>query len=118
MREQAQLNYKLELDRLKRFSQKWDEYFRLLMEKYPMYQKVQEAVSIIEKVKNSDETIDAKILIEKIDDTLEKEQAFNPKSKILDYVASTSDNGFNMEDVLNPGELKLEDLCKELGLID
>jgi predicted nuclease with TOPRIM domain len=29
MREQAQLNYKLELDRLKRFSQKWDEYFSM-----------------------------------------------------------------------------------------
>ena len=42
---------------------------------------------------------------------------FNPKKKIVDYIASTGDNGFNLDEVLNPGELQLEDLCKELGLM-
>ena len=48
----------------------------------------------------------------------EKEEKFDPKSKIRDYIAATGDNGFNLDEVLNPGELQLEDLCKELGLID
>ena len=43
---------------------------------------------------------------------------FDPKSKIEAFVAATSDNGFNLNEVLNPGELQLEDLCKELGLIE
>ena len=40
------------------------------------------------------------------------------KQKIKDYIAATGDNGFNLDDVLNPGELELEELCRELGLID
>ena len=43
---------------------------------------------------------------------------FNPKSKIKDYIVATNDGGFDMNEVLNPGVLKLEDLCKELGLIE
>ena len=41
-----------------------------------------------------------------------------PDKSIQDYIASTGDNGFNLDEVLNPGELKLEDLCKELGLLE
>ena len=43
---------------------------------------------------------------------------FNPKAKIDESLAATSDNGFNLDEVLNPGTLHLEDLCKELGLLD
>ena len=42
---------------------------------------------------------------------------FNPKKKIEEYVSSET-NGFNLEEVLNPGELDLGDLCKELGLTE
>ena len=38
--------------------------------------------------------------------------------KINDYIVATSDTEFNLDEVLNPGELDLEDLCKELGLMD
>ena len=55
--------------------------------------------------------------------TLRKETAasstapFNPKAKIDAYMKSES--GFDMEEVLNPkGELNLEDLCRDLGLMD
>ena len=48
----------------------------------------------------------------------EKNQPFNPKEIINDYVAATGDNGFDLDEVLNPGELQLEDLCKELGLLE
>ena len=43
---------------------------------------------------------------------------FNPRKIMDNYVASVSENGFNLQDVLNPGELELEDICKELGLIE
>ena len=43
---------------------------------------------------------------------------FNPKKIMDEYIATTGDNGFNLDEVLNPGELHLEDLCKELGLIE
>ena len=48
----------------------------------------------------------------------EKVKIFNPKQKINEYIAATADNGFNLEEVLNPGTLHLEDLCKELGLLE
>ncbi|MBR0190267.1 MAG: hypothetical protein IJQ23_07790, partial [Clostridia bacterium] len=67
---------------------------------------------------------DAKTVIYTADKSLSgvknaKNAAFNPKEKIADYIAATSDdnNGFNMDEVLNPGALRLEDLCKELGLL-
>ena len=43
---------------------------------------------------------------------------FQPKNKIRDYIAATENDGFNMDEVLNPGDLQLEDLCKELGLLE
>jgi hypothetical protein len=42
----------------------------------------------------------------------------SPKKMISDYISSNSENGFNMDEVLNPGDLELEELCKELGLLD
>ena len=49
---------------------------------------------------------------------IDDKMVFNPKSKIADYIVATDGSGFNMDEVLKPGELKLEDLCKELGLMD
>ena len=66
-----------------------------------------------------DENKSPKKIVEELDVAIDgKKPKFNPKSKIKDYIASTSDNGFNMDEVLNPGALKLEDICKELGLIE
>ena len=41
-----------------------------------------------------------------------------PKERVNDFIAVTSDSGFNIDEVLNPGKLELEDLCKELGLME
>ena len=57
---------------------------------------------------------------EELDDLIERETAaaqFNPKEKIERYIENDV-NGFNLEEVLNPGELQLEDLCRELGLME
>ena len=44
------------------------------------------------------------------------DKTFNPKEKIDAFIKA--ENGFDINEVLNPGELDLEDLCKELGLMD
>lgn len=118
--EKAELQYELELKRIKNFSEKWNGYFKELKEKYPLYPVVKRAIDIKDKLEQlSDENVSGKDAIRELDKMLEQDkEKFDPKSKIKDYIVATSDNGFNMEEVLNPGALKLEDLCKELGLIE
>ncbi len=119
IKEQAQLEYVLELQRLKDFIKKWDKYFITLKEKYPC-DSTKKALDIKKQVEEVSKEDDAKECIEKLDEMIsEQNRAFNPKTKIKEYIsATTSENGFNINDVLNPGKLELEDLCKELGLIE
>lgn len=121
VKEKANLQYSLELERLKQFSARWEKYLNFLKEKYPLYEPVNRATEIKEEIDAIDEELSAKSAIELLDEKLidaELNRPFNPKEKIKDYIAATGDNGFNLEEVLNPGELKLEEICKELGLID
>ena len=116
----ANHQYSLEIERLKKFTARWDDYFKKLMEKYPLYPPTKQAVELNEMIKSFSGEVDPKQAIDELEKRLpqENEGQFEPKAKIRDYIAATSDNGFNLNEVLNPGELKLEDICKELGLID
>lgn len=118
LKKEANEQYELEIERLKRFSKKWNAYFKELKEKYPLYQPIQNAIDINNELNTNKG--EPKEVIEKLSSMLpnDEDKPFNPKSKIKDYIAATTDNGFNLDEVLNPGELHLEDLCKELGLID
>lgn len=117
LKEQAQAEYALEVERLKAFSVKWQDYFSDLREKYPFYPTTKIALDINDAVNSV--SLDPKQVVSVVEDKLSQAPTeFNPKSKIGDYIAATGDNGFNLDEVLNPGKLKLEDLCKELGLID
>ncbi len=120
IKEQAQLEYALEMQRLRDFSRKWDRYFNNIKDKYPSCKTTEKALEIKNKVDALSEDDSPKQAIEKLDDMVsEQNRAFNPKSKIKDYIlATTSESGFNINEVLNPGKLELEDLCKELGLIE
>ncbi len=121
VREKANLQYSLEIERLKQFSKRWESYLNDLKEKYPMYAPVAIAEGVKAEIDKLNGEENAKDIIEELDDKLidaEFNKPFNPKAKIREYIAATGDNGFNLEEVLNPGELKLEDICKELGLID
>jgi hypothetical protein len=121
LKEKSELQYKLEIEKLKEFTVRWNGYFEELKEKYPMYAPVKKALEIkgkIDKISSKDKP---KEVIGKLESSIPKEVAgdnFNPKRKIRDYIAATGDNGFNLDEVLNPGELQLEDICKELGLLD
>ncbi len=117
--EQAEMQYALELEALKKFNADWKEYFEKLQEKYPSDKFVKNTAKIKERLENFPKKKNPKKAVQELSDLIsDKAQEFNPKSKIQDYIAATSDSAFNMEEVLNPGKLELEDLCKELGLIE
>ena len=120
----TEMQYSLNTEYLKNFAEKWEEYFNYLTDKYPMYSVTEKALSLKEKLtellKVGDNVVTAQTLSETLDSIggEKNSSVFNPKNKISEYIAATSDNGFNMEEVLNPGELRLEDICKELGLLE
>lgn len=117
----ADKKYSLEILSLTQFHEKWTRYFNYLFEKYPLYPEIEEMKKISREIGSILASHnDDKKKITKLEKIFEngKNIPFDPKKKIEEYVSATSDNGFNLDEVLNPGELKLEDLCKELGLID
>ena len=120
------LEYQLEIESLKNFSTRWQAYFDYLKEKYPYYDKVSQALELNDELKvifgekSSKKAVKnaEQLFVGKKPQKAKNEPIFDPKSKINDYINAVSVNGFNMDEVLNPGELRLEDLCKELGLTD
>lgn len=120
VKRKTDMQYSLAVERISVFLNKWNAYFDHLKEKYPMYPVVQNAIKIKEKIGEIIGNKSAETVIYTADAELPEvktDNSFNPKEKIADYIAATSDNGFNMDEVLNPGALRLEDLCKELGLL-
>ena len=119
MQKETDLKYSLEEEKLKKFSAKWKAYFGYLKEKYPYYPALKEREILFEKVNELFGSSSPTQTVIKADELLaDEEYVFNPQKRINDYISATSDNGFNLDEVLNPGELKLEDLCKELGLME
>lgn len=121
LKDKAELQYMLEVERLKKFASRWEKYFDELKEKYPLYPPVKKAVEFINKVDKIADDENSREVISRVEAIIPKNvggEKFDPKSKIRDYIAATGDNGFNLDDVLNPGEIELEDICKELGLMD
>ncbi len=116
--QKAKLEYELEVKKIKNFSSKWKSFIDELNKQYSKDSKVKKAVKVSNNIKALSNTFDKKAIDELDKQINVKKEKFNPKSKIKDYIVATSDNGFNMDEVLNPGSLKLEDICKELGLIE
>ena len=112
--------YELTLLKLKNFSKRWDNYFNQLKEKYPLYPFVNEATELSEKINKLIGKYNKKEMVDIIENDLDSAigDNFNPRKVMESYIASVSENGFNLQEVLNPGELELEDICKELGLIE
>ncbi len=117
----ALIKYSLVVESLKKFSADWNAYFEFLKEKYPNYATIQKVVGL---KKTLDETLSENnaektvgIMDEKLSSVTDKIM-YNPKERLNDLIAATGDSGFNIDEVLNPGKLELEDLCKELGLME
>ncbi|MDY6367740.1 MAG: hypothetical protein SPL13_04425 [Clostridia bacterium] len=117
----ANEKYSLEVASIKSFSERFKSYFEYLSQKYPHYDAVKSAVvdfNEIAKIVNGGGTPKQKI--KRADSVMSKKPvaSFNPQEKINEYIANTGENGFNLDEVLNPGELHLGELCKELGLTE
>ena len=114
--ERVKFQYALEVQKLQNFMDKMSDYFDEMQEKYPLYPITKQSLLVRDLVEKSTDAVDT---IKEIDEILFKHgKGFNPKQKIKEYIATTKNSGFNLDDVLNPGELVLEELCKELGLIE
>ena len=122
VKREAENYLELTLLSMKKLSADWQDFFDSLKEKYPTYEvvnKIIETKNKIDRILNSDKGIKrVKEINETLDNINKHSKVFNPQSKINEYIAATSDSGFNLDEVMNPGDLKLEDLCKELGLIE
>ncbi len=122
VKKEAENYLELTLLSMKKLSTDWQDFFDSLKEKYPTYEVVNEIIETknkIDRIISSDKGIKrVKEIKENLDSTNKPSKVFNPQSKINEYIAATSDSGFNLDEVMNPGDLKLEDLCKELGLIE
>lgn len=118
--ESAENRYLLEVAELKSFVIRFREYFSYLTEKYPHYGKVKDAKTDFDRIADVlSGGATAKKKIAAVNKVVSGASApFNPQQKIHDYIAGTGENGFNLDEVLNPGELHLEELCKELGLTE
>lgn len=122
-KKETDFRYKAAAETIKNFLEKWKAYFETLSEKYPLYPSTAKAIKLkkeLEKIVKEGKT--DKELVTEADELLNAEEmcaeSFNPQKKINDYIAATENGGFNLNEVLNPGKLELEDLCKELGLIE
>lgn len=118
----AQAEYDLAAKSLRIFLERWKDYFDRLKEKYPLYPAAKQAEELRKKLSELLMTGDNRKMVEQLSGELQAArpsgEKFDPKKLIERYVAATESNCFSLEEVLNPGELKLEDLCKELGLIE
>lgn len=134
----AESDYALEYASLKSFVKKFGKYFGTVQKKYPLYGDAEKAKSVFENLEKKLLTEDAKKVVKETEGVIpsdideetaigsvavgvlsgKKGKVFNPKQKIDEYISATGSNGFDLDKVLNPGELDLEDLCKEMGLIE
>lgn len=124
LKENERLRYSLSVESLKNFASRWQKYFEYLLEKYPYYPEIEEASKTVKELKTLFTKRSSAEILDFADSFIDKRsvkgkrQVFDPKEKIDAYIAASGSNGFNLDEVLNPGELKLEDLCKELGLTE
>ena len=115
IRETAERKYAVEIEYLKAFNSKWRKYFRYLAETYPYYKSAEEAVKISKVLA---EVLGKKISNKQKIETLNAQVKDVQKTSLDPLAITVSESGFDLNDVLNPGELDLEDLCKELGVME
>lgn len=111
--------YKLEVEKLRLFSVKFNAFVNNAVKNYPCdnTRKLVYLSDLISEILSSD-SVDFKDAkkIEEIYKIIENEDLTTQKRPSL---YGEGENGFNMEDVLNPkGELDLMSLCKELGVTE
>ena len=132
-----------EINRLQLFINKCEKYLSDIKLNYPIDTNIQKFDEFTDKMRGlmpeTSKNVNTKkenVNIVKQENNIAKEEnntakeelaagrIFNPKEKIEKYIekdikVNEKEDDFNMDDVLNPkGELNLEDLCRQLGLMD
>jgi len=116
--------YQFECDRISEFCARFDKFIKqasktddkIVKKSRSTKAKIKRVIDgddcVANKVNKTSEILSA-YKTEKRDDEINE---FNPKKRIDEYVASTLYEGFDMDEILNPQNLNLEQLCKEIGL--
>ncbi len=113
----AQEQYKVEIDRLNMFTSRFNTFVNEIVNAYPSdkTRKLSAVAEMLKEIltKNETESYTSKDKILEAYKVIDG-MTFKPKG-----LYGESENGFNMDDVLNPkGELDLMAICKELGVTD
>ncbi len=111
----AKEQYETEVNKLKLFIERFNAYVSDVVDNYPsdMTRKTAAVGQMIKEILNREESLEFTSK-EKINEVYTLLKDFKPKKKSL---YGESENGFNMDDVLNPKEdLDLDSLLKELGV--
>ncbi|MBR5439921.1 MAG: hypothetical protein IKV61_06905 [Clostridia bacterium] len=113
----AREQYNTEVDVLKLFIERWNSFVNKTVKSYPS-DKTRKLVAVSDMIKEILQNDDAANVSskQKIQEIYKLTEGFKVQSRSL---YGESENGFNMEDVLNPkGNLDLMELCKELGVTE
>ncbi len=113
----AREQYKAEVDVLKLFIDKWNSFVNETVKSYPS-DKTRKLVAVADMIKEILQNDDVSSLSnkQKIEEIYKLTEGVVAQNRSLYGV---SDNGFDMEEVLNPkGNLDLMELCKELGVTE
>ncbi len=121
VRRLAELKYTAEMVRLKEFEERWSKVFARVQGELPEREKEQGQILLFKL---------REVLLKRASDREKIEELgaavsavrtdFDPKSKVESYLRGQQPEaeGFDLNEVLNPGELDLEELCKEMGLME
>lgn len=113
----AREQYKTEVDALKLFIDRWTAFVSDTVKSYPS-DKTRKLVAVSDMIKEILQGDDCATVSnkQKIEEIYKITDGFKIQAPSL---YGESENGFNMEDVLNPkGNLDLMELCKELGVTE
>ena len=113
--------YKIEVERLKLFNARWNAFINKTVQAYPSDEtrKLVVVSQMITEIlmRDEEEYYTAKDKIEDVYKLIDKEGLYKEEQR--PSLFGKSDNGFDMEEVLNPkGELDLKSLLKELGVTE
>ncbi len=116
----AQENYKMEVNSLLAFTERFSEYAQEIIKSYPS-DRTRRTVAVADALKEilireETPTFTSKDKILEVYDVINRELL---QKSVQKNTETESESGFNLDDVLNPkGDLDLMSLCKELGATD
>lgn len=90
------------------------DYLEKVIKAYPVDNNLSKMIQLKDKL---DKILSGEEVDYEIDDNLILELDDLKKGRAKREIPE-SDNGFDLDEVLNPGKLDLEDLCVELGLME